>query len=87
MKAIASSIRQFDQGNAVSNLQQALTFLGFFISNDEQIASFFGDTTSNALRRFQESFQIPATDRVDENTANTLNEALRHKHCLIKTFE
>ncbi|WP_394808325.1 peptidoglycan-binding protein [Nitrosomonas sp.] len=84
MKAIASSIRQFDQGNAVSNLQQALTSLGFLISNDERIASFFGDTTSNALRRFQESFQIPATDSVDENTAKTLNEVLKHKQLLDK---
>ena len=86
MKTIVPQIRQSDQGESVANLQQALASLDFHILMDERIAGFFGETTFSALRRFQESFQIPVTGIVDEATAKTLNEVLRHKQLLDKDF-
>ena len=86
MKVIVPPIRPFDQSDVVSNLQQALSALDFSISNDERITAFFGDATRNALRRFQESFQIPITDNIDEQTAKALNEILKHKQLLDKSF-
>ncbi|NOT69646.1 MAG: hypothetical protein HOP04_15370 [Methylophilaceae bacterium] len=86
MKPIVSPLRPSDKNDAVNNLQQALSALDFAISNEERIASFFGESTFNSMRRFQESFQIPVTDFVDEQTAKTLNDVLRHKQLLAKEF-
>ncbi|MEQ1529053.1 MAG: Tc toxin subunit A, partial [Methylococcales bacterium] len=87
MKIIVAPIHPSEKSDAVSHLQLALSVLGFAIANEERIAGFFGETTFSSLRRFQESFQIPITDFVDEQTAKTLNEVLRHKQLLDKEFK
>lgn len=86
MKTIISPIRPSDRGEAVANLQQALSVLNFSISNDERSAAFFGDTTTAAIRRFQESLHLPITGSVDEATAKNLNDNLRNRQLLDKTF-
>ena len=86
MKTLMPPIRPFDRGEAVANLQQALSALNFSISNDERSTAFFGDTTTTALRRFQESFHVPVSGIVDEETAKTLNAILKDKQLLDKTF-
>ena len=86
MKTIIPPIRPSDRGEAVANLQSALSALNFSISNDERSAAFFGDTTTAALRRFQESFHLPITGTVDDNTAKTLNDVLKNNRLLDKAF-
>lgn len=86
MKTITSPIRPSERGEAVANLQQALSALNFSISNDERSAAFFGDTTTAAIRRFQEAFRIPTTGFVDEATAKNMNDNLRNRQLLDKAF-
>jgi protocatechuate 3,4-dioxygenase beta subunit len=85
MKIIQTPIRPLERGEAVANLQQALISLGFQIAQAELQSSFFGETTSAALRRYQNSNHLDS-GWVDEQTAEILNRDLLAKGFLENDF-
>ncbi|MDP3331768.1 MAG: neuraminidase-like domain-containing protein, partial [Methylococcaceae bacterium] len=86
MKPITAPLNQAQQGEAVANLQQALRALGLEIAPDEFRDTFFGETTVNAVLRFQHSQHIDGRGNVDDDTAVALNRNLRERHLLAPEF-
>lgn len=86
MKPITAPLNQAQQGEAVANLQQALRALGLEIAPDEFRDTFFGETTVNAVLRFQHSQHIDGRGNVDDDTAAALNRNLRERNLLAPEF-
>ncbi|MDD2800644.1 MAG: peptidoglycan-binding protein, partial [Methylococcales bacterium] len=86
MKPISAPLNQAQQGEAVANLQQALRALGLEVAPDEFRDTFFGETTVNAVLRFQHSQHIDGRGNVDDDTAAALNRNLRERHLLAPEF-
>lgn len=86
MKPITAPLNQAQQGEAVANLQQALRALGLEVAPDEFRDTFFGETTVNAVLRFQHSQHIDGRGNVDDDTAVALNRNLRERHLLAPEF-
>jgi len=86
MKPITAPLNQAQQGEAVANLQQALRALGLEIAPDEFRDTFFGETTANAVLRFQHSQHIDGRGNVDDDTAAALNRNLRERNLLAPEF-
>lgn len=86
MKPITAPLNQTQQGDAVANLQQALRALGLEIAADELRDTFFGETTTAAVLRFQHSQHIDGHGNVDADTAAALNRNLREKTLLAPEF-
>jgi len=86
MKPITAPLNQAQQGEAVANLQQTLRALGLEIAPDEFRDTFFGETTVNAVLRFQHSQHIDGRGNVDDDTAAALNRNLRERNLLAPEF-
>jgi hypothetical protein len=86
MKPITAPLNQAQQGEAVANLQQALRALGLEIAPAEFRDTFFGETTVNAVLRFQHSQHIDGRGNVDNDTAAALNRNLRERNLLAPEF-
>src|SRR5437879_9605485 len=63
-------------GQDVASLQEGLTRIGLPVSPDEQQRSLFGPSTRDAVARFQEQRNLPATGVVDAATAGALEHAV-----------
>lgn len=76
VRRIVFPIAPLAQGQTVADLQRALAFLQFEIAEREVKTQRFGRSTRTALKAFQAQQSLPATERVDDATANRINEVL-----------
>ena len=66
----------------VADLNQALVLLGLLITDADKDSQYFGKSTQEAVRRFQEEHQLSVTGVVDEATARALNKLLAERGAL-----
>jgi Neuraminidase-like domain/Putative peptidoglycan binding domain len=62
------------QGDDVALLHKELVALGLAVSADETAKTFFGKTTFEAVRRFQDTHKLPVTGVVEASTAAAINK-------------
>ena len=69
-------LRVGDRGSRVTNLQQKLKQLGYFLGNP---TGFFDDrSTLEAVARFQQDYGLPVTGSVDRRTSDMIDRAWRN---------
>ena len=64
------------QGPDVGNLQAALALFELPVADQERSSQRFGESTRQAVGRFQSERQLDATGVVDEATASAMNNVL-----------
>jgi len=79
MEKITSPINPKSSADVISNLLQALLFLGFKIMQSELSRNQFGKSALVAIQRFQKIHLLPIAKEVDKITADKLNEVLEAK--------
>lgn len=67
------SLTMGERGNDVLKLQVGLQWLGYFPSNQD-CTGYYGGLTRNAVKKFQEAYNLPITGIADLNTINKFND-------------
>ena len=76
VKRIIFPLKQSMQGPDVGNLQAALALLELPVADEERSSQRFGESTRQAVGKFQSERQLDVTGVVDEATASAMNNVL-----------
>ena len=79
MKKIVFPLSMRMKRDSVADLQASLRLLGLQVSNEETERRYYGASTRQAVRKFQEEHGLQASGEVDEATAERLNELLEER--------
>src|SRR3989304_1847835 len=79
MKKIVFPLSMRMKRDSVADLQASLRLLGLQVSNEETERRYYGASTRQAVRKFQEEHGLQASGEVDEATAERLNELLEQR--------
>src|SRR6266567_5705864 len=70
-----SRLRVGDSGDIVARLHEVLTLQGVEVSPEERKRRFFGPSTREAVREFQQQHGMSVSGAVDEQTAKAMSAA------------
>jgi hypothetical protein len=66
-------LKMGDRGNDIVKLQVGLQWLGYFPA-EQECTGYYGGLTRNAVKKFQEDYNLPITGIADLNTIQKFNE-------------